>query len=67
MPGAIIGDIVGSRSEDAIDKAISIGGGSDTIGAIAGEVAGVYYGISENIRAYVITVWTPAVGAPYRI
>ena len=36
--------------EDAIRNAISIGGDSDTIAAIAGAVAGAYYGIPEYIE-----------------
>lgn len=43
--------------EDAIRNAISIGGDSDTIGAITGAVAGAYYGIPkemiETARKYV--------------
>ena len=37
--------------EDAIRNAISIGGDSDTIGAICGAVAGAYYGVPDDIRA----------------
>ena len=36
--------------EDAIRNAISIGGDSDTIGAITGAVAGAYYGVPDDIR-----------------
>ena len=36
--------------EDAIRKAISIGGDSDTIAAIAGGIAEAYWGIPENIK-----------------
>ncbi len=36
--------------EDAIRNAISIGGDSDTIAAIAGSVAEAFYGISDNLR-----------------
>lgn len=35
--------------EDAIRNAISIGGDSDTIGAITGAVAGAYYGIPKEM------------------
>jgi len=37
--------------EDAIRNAISIGGDSDTLGAICGAVAGAYYGVPGDIRA----------------
>lgn len=36
--------------EDAIRNAISIGGDSDTLGAITGAVAEAYYGIPEDLR-----------------
>ena len=41
--------------EDAIRNAISIGGDSDTIGAICGAVAGAYYGVPEDICAKTLT------------
>ena len=36
--------------EDAIRNAISIGGDSDTIAAIAGSIAEAYYGVDENMK-----------------
>ncbi|MBR0324465.1 MAG: ADP-ribosylglycohydrolase family protein, partial [Bacteroidales bacterium] len=36
--------------EDAIRNAISIGGDSDTIGAITGSIAEAYYGIKKDMR-----------------
>lgn len=36
--------------EDAIRNAISIGGDSDTIGAITGSIAGAYYGVPKDIK-----------------
>lgn len=36
--------------EDAIRNAISIGGDSDTIAAIAGSIAEAYYGIPDNLK-----------------
>ena len=36
--------------EDAIRNAISIGGDSDTIAAIAGSIAEAYYGIPRDLR-----------------
>ena len=41
--------------EDAIRNAISIGGDSDTIGAITGAVAGAYFGIPQAIRKKALT------------
>ncbi len=36
--------------EDAIRNAISIGGDSDTVAAIAGSIAEAYYGVNEDIK-----------------
>ena len=36
--------------EDSIRKAISIGGDTDTIGAIVGSLSEAYYGIDENMK-----------------
>lgn len=37
--------------EDAIRNVISIGGDSDTIGAITGAIAGAYYGVPDDIKS----------------
>lgn len=39
--------------EEAIIKAINLGGDSDTIGAITGQIAGAYYGY-DNIPEYMV-------------
>lgn len=41
--------------EDAIRNAISIGGDSDTIAAIAGGIAEAYYGIPSDLRKHALT------------
>ena len=41
--------------EDAIRNAISIGGDSDTIAAIAGGIAEAYYGIPADLRKHALT------------
>ena len=35
--------------EGAIRNAISLGGDADTLGAIAGSIAGAYYGIPDDL------------------
>ena len=50
VPQALEAFFESASFEDAIRNAISIGGDSDTIGAICGAVAGAYYGIPEGIR-----------------
>lgn len=50
VPQAIIAFLEANDFKDAIANAISIGGDSDTIAAIAGSVAGAYYPIPERLR-----------------
>ena len=53
MPQAIRAFLESVSFEDAIRNAISIGGDSDTIAAIAGGIAGAYYGVPDALRAEV--------------
>jgi len=50
VPQAMKAFFESNNFEDAIRNAISIGGDSDTIGAITGAVAEAYYGIPTDIR-----------------
>lgn len=49
VPQAIYCFFISNNFEDAIRKAISIGGDADTIAAITGSIAESYYGIPEEI------------------
>lgn len=51
VPQALEAFFESTSFEDAIRNAISIGGDSDTLGAICGAVAGAYYGVPADIRA----------------
>ena len=51
MPQAITAFLESTSFEGVIRNAISIGGDSDTIGAITGGIAEAYYGIPEEMRA----------------
>lgn len=51
VPQALICALEAESFEDAIRNAISIGGDSDTLAAIAGPVAEARFGIPEDIRA----------------
>ncbi|MCL2799507.1 MAG: ADP-ribosylglycohydrolase family protein [Endomicrobia bacterium] len=55
VPQAITAFLESTSFEDAIRKAISIGGDSDTIGAITGSIAEAYYGITNDIREKALT------------
>jgi ADP-ribosylglycohydrolase len=49
VPQALIAFMEGEGFEDAVRKAISIGGDSDTIGCITGAVAGAFWGVPDEI------------------
>lgn len=50
VPRAITAFLEGDSFENAVRLAVSLGGDSDTIAAIAGSIAEGFYGIPENIR-----------------
>lgn len=50
VPQAIFCFLESDNFEDAIRTAVSIGGDSDTIGAITGSIAAAYYGIPKEIE-----------------
>ncbi len=55
VPEAIIAFLESTDFEDAIRNAVSIGGDSDTIGAITGAIAEAAYGIPPAIREKALT------------
>lgn len=55
VPQAIEAFLESTSFEDAIRSAISIGGDSDTIGAITGSIAEAYYGIPAALRAQALS------------
>lgn len=54
VPQAIMSFLASTCFEDAIRNAISIGGDSDTLAAIAGGIAEAYYGIPVDIRKHAL-------------
>ncbi len=50
VPQAIEAFLEGENYEDVIRNAISIGGDSDTIGAMAGSMAEAYFGVPDDLR-----------------
>lgn len=50
VPQAIVCFLESTSFEDAIRTAISLGGDSDTVGAIAGAIAEAYYGVPEGMK-----------------
>lgn len=59
VPEAIIAYLESTDFEDALRNAISIGGDSDTIAAMAGAVAAAEYGIPADIAAFCTAKLTP--------
>ena len=55
VPQAIQCFIESTSFEDAIRTAISLGGDSDTVGAIAGAIAEAYYGVPDWMREKALT------------
>lgn len=53
VPQALEAFFEAENFEDAIRNAISIGGDSDTIGAITGAVASAFWGVPDTIRSQV--------------
>ena len=50
VPEAIIAFLESENFEDAIRNAISLGGDSDTIGAMAGSIAEAFYGVPDELK-----------------
>ena len=59
VPEALEVFLEGKDFEDTIRLAISLGGDSDTIGAMAGAIADAYYGVPENIVQQVMPYLSP--------
>ena len=51
VPQAIEAFLEADSFEDTIRNAVSLGGDSDTIAAIAGTIAEAYFGVPESLRA----------------
>ena len=60
VPQAIVCFMESNGFEDAIRNAISIGGDSDTIGAITGALAEAFYTVPDDIRTKALTYLDPA-------
>lgn len=54
VPQAIVAFLESKNFEDALRNAISLGGDSDTLAAIAGSIAEAYYGVPQFMRRKVV-------------
>ena len=59
VPEAIIAFLDGNDFKDTIRKAVSIGGDSDTFGAMAGSIAQAMYGMPKPLAGYCYECLTP--------
>ncbi len=59
VPQAINAFLEGADFEDVIRNAISIGGDSDTIAAIAGSIAEGFYGVPARLKARALNILDP--------
>lgn len=59
IPHAIIAFLESNDFEDAVRNAVSIGGDSDTIGAMAGSIAEAYYGVPYKLEEKALEYLTP--------
>ena len=55
VPEALAAFLESDGFEDAIRKAVSLGGDSDTLAAITGSIAEAFYGIPEMLQGKVLT------------
>ena len=58
IPQALIAFLDSESFEDAVRKAVYIGGDSDTIGAMAGSIAEAYYGVSAEMEEKALSYLT---------
>ena len=59
VPQAVVAFLEGEDFEDVIRNAVSIGGDSDTIAAIAGSIAEPYFGIPARLKARALNILDP--------
>ena len=59
VPQAITAFLESKDFEDAIRSAISIGGDSDTLAAIAGSIAEAHHGVPEKLKAKALAYLEP--------
>lgn len=55
IPQAVLAFLESTDFEDAVRNAVSIGGDSDTIGAMTGSIAEAYYGVPEELEEKAFT------------
>jgi poly(ADP-ribose) glycohydrolase ARH3 len=65
VPAAIGAFVLTESFRDAVVLAVNLGGDTDTIGAMAGAIAGAYYGYSEIPQAWLDPLENGAKGRDY--
>ena len=67
VPAAIGAFLLTTCFKDAVALAVNLGGDTDTIGAMAGAIAGAYYGYGQIPEAWVSRLENRAKGRDYVI
>jgi poly(ADP-ribose) glycohydrolase ARH3 len=67
VPAAIGAFLLTDSFKDAVVLAVNLGGDTDTIGAMAGAVAGAYYGVAQIPEAWLACLENGAKGRDYVI
>ncbi len=65
VPEAIVCFLEGTSFEDTVRNAVSLGGDTDTQGAIAGSIAEAYFGVPLEIEDEALTYLTPKLETIY--
>ncbi|MFY9901999.1 MAG: ADP-ribosylglycohydrolase family protein [Trichococcus sp.] len=65
VPQAIVAFLESTSFEGALRNAVSLGGDSDTLAAIAGAIAEAYYGIPEGIKEQALTYFDEELHSVY--
>lgn len=65
VPEAIIAFLEGNSFEDVIRTAVSLGGDSDTLAAIAGSIAEGFYGVPQELQRVAVTMLDDELNAVY--
>jgi type I restriction enzyme M protein len=66
VPQAIVAFLESTSFEEAIRNAVSLGGDSDTLAAIAGAIAEAHYGIPEQIKERALSHFDSELHSVYR-
>jgi poly(ADP-ribose) glycohydrolase ARH3 len=65
VPPALAAFVFSDTFEDTVTRAVNLGGDTDTIGAMAGAIAGAYYGLDGISKSWIETLENGRNGRDY--